>query len=138
MALVNHDIPTQRQEGYPPLVLAVDDDSDNLLLLSYILEEFNCMILAEKDGRAALEIAQKIKPELILLDILLPSLNGIEIVRHLKSNSATSGIPVVAITALARRDDKERLLAEGFSSYISKPYLLAEVEQIIGYHLIKL
>ncbi|MGB3493032.1 MAG: response regulator [Elainellaceae cyanobacterium] len=136
MTLVNHDV--LAKEGYPPTVLAVDDDSDNLLLLGYILEGFNCMTLAESDGRAALELAQKIKPKLILLDILLPSLSGIEIIRHLKSNPHTCDIPVIAVTALARQDDQEMLLAEGFSSYISKPYLLTEVERMIGRYLIEL
>lgn len=135
IALAKHTIPIESKLPCSPTVLAVDDDSDNLLLLSYILEGFNCMTFSESDGHAALRLAQRIKPELIILDILLPGLSGIEIFRYLKASPSTCDIPVIAVTAMARKQDQELLLAEGFSGYVSKPYFLVDLEKVIGRYL---
>ena len=114
-----------------PLILAVDDDEDNLLLLSYTLEPLNCSVITAVDGQTALNKARSEQPDLILLDIMLYPIDGIQIVSELKQDPNTKDIPVVAVTALARADDRDRILMAGCNDYISKPYMLDEMEAII-------
>lgn len=114
-----------------PRILAVDDNEDSLLLLSEVLNVFDCSLLTATSGQAALIIAQAYNPDLILLDIMLPDLNGNEVVLHLKHNPITENIPVIAVTALAREEDRDRLLAAGCSDYISKPYMIEDLEAIV-------
>ncbi len=112
-------------------ILAVDDNEDNLLLLSEVLNVFDCSLLTATSGQVALIIAQAYNPDLILLDVMLPDLNGNEVVFHLKHNPITENIPVIAVTALAREEDRDRLLAAGCSGYISKPYMIEDLEAIV-------
>ncbi len=69
--------------------MAVDDNEDNLLLLSEVLNVFDCSLITATEGRIALFLAQAYNPDLILLDVMLPDLNGVEVVRHLKENQTT-------------------------------------------------
>lgn len=118
-----------------PRILAVDDNDDNLLLVSYILEFLNCKVLTAADGLTAISMAHTYKPDLILLDIIMPHLDGVGVMNHLRQEPVTTRIPVVAVTALARTEDKERFLSAGFNDYISKPYILEDLENIICRHL---
>ena len=118
-----------------PLILAIDDDEDNLLLLTEVLAPMNCSLITATHGLTALHLAQDYQPDLILLDVMLPDINGLEVVQYLKQNPHTNIIPVIAITALARLEDRERLLEAGCHDYISKPYMLDELEAIIFRHL---
>ncbi len=118
-----------------PLILAVDDDEDNLLLLREVIEPMGCSLLSATHGKAALLLAQDCQPDLILLDVMLPDFNGIEVVKRLRHNALTKTIPVVALTALARSEDRERLLLAGCNDYISKPYMLADLEEVITRYL---
>ncbi|GAC1470375.1 MAG: hypothetical protein NVS2B14_16230 [Chamaesiphon sp.] len=118
-----------------PVILAVDDDEDNLLLMTYILEPLNCSVITETDGQTALEKARTQQPDLILLDIMLFPLDGIQIVSQLKQDPTTRDIPVIAVTALARAEDKERILQAGCNAYISKPYMLEDVVALIHRYL---
>ncbi|WP_242038288.1 response regulator [Chroococcidiopsis sp [FACHB-1243]] len=120
---------------HQPLILAVDDDEDNLELLTEVLHPLNCHIITAKDGRSTISIAQQQRPDLILLDILLPDICGTEIARMLKQNPQTQNITVIAVTALARAEDRESLLAAGCSAYISKPYMLDDLEAVICRYL---
>ena len=121
-----------------PRILAVDDNEDNLLLLSEVLNVFDCSLLTATSGQAALIIAQAYNPDLILLDIMLPDLNGNEVVLHLKHNPITENIPVIAVTALAREEDRDRLSAAGCSDYISKPYMIEDLEAIVRRALVQI
>ncbi len=116
-------------------VLAVDDNEDNLMLLTEVLRTFDCSLVTATHGQMALMLAQSCHPDLILLDVMLPDLNGEEVVHHLKENPQTEDIPVIAVTALAREEDRDRLLRAGCIDYISKPYMLEELEARIRYHL---
>ncbi|WP_317107060.1 response regulator [Chroococcidiopsis sp. SAG 2025] len=120
---------------HQPLILAVDDDEDNLELLTEVLSPLNCHIITAKDGRSTISIAQQQRPDLILLDILLPDTCGTEIARMLKQNQQTQNITLIAVTALARAEDRESLLAAGCSAYISKPYMLDDLEAVICRYL---
>lgn len=114
-----------------PLVLAVDDNEDNLVLLAFTLELFGYRYITASDGQTALAAAQNEQPDLILLDIMLPDLDGIEIIHRLKQNPQTQAIPIVAVTALARQEDRERLLRAGCDGYISKPYIVDEIQSVL-------
>lgn len=119
-------------------ILAVDDNEDNLLLLSEVLNVFDCSLLTATSGQVALIIAQAYNPDLILLDVMLPDLNGNEVVLHLKHNPITENIPVIAVTALAREEDRDRLLAAGCSDYLSKPYMIEDLEAIVRRALVQI
>lgn len=118
-----------------PFVLGVDDNPDDLLLLSYTVELCNIEFIGRTSGSAALKLVAFLPPALILLDILLPDLNGIDFLYHLKQSSLTCDIPVIAVTALATLSDRTRLLSAGFVDYVSKPYMLEDVEAVIFRHL---
>ncbi|NJR37560.1 MAG: response regulator [Leptolyngbyaceae cyanobacterium CSU_1_4] len=118
-----------------PFVLGVDDNPDDLLLLSYTVELCNIEFIGRASGWAALNLVAILPPALILLDILLPDLNGVDFLYYIKQNPLTCNIPVIAVTALATLSDRTWLLSAGFVGYVSKPYLLEELEEIIFRHL---
>jgi CheY-like chemotaxis protein len=118
-----------------PLILAVDDHEDNLLLLTEVLSPFECTIIPASNGQSAVVLAQNYQPNLILLDIMLPDFNGVEVVYRLREDPKTSNIPIIAVTALARAEDRDRLLMAGCNEYISKPYMLDELEALIHRYL---
>ena len=118
-----------------PTVLVIDDDIDNLMLVSYVLEQFDCLFVCETEGQEALERVWELKPDLIILDIRLPGLSGLDIVRALRRHSATNTIPVIAVTALANLSDQEQILQAGCSHYISKPYLLEDMRTLLSRYL---
>jgi CheY-like chemotaxis protein len=120
-----------------PLILAVDDDEDNLILLTEVLEPMKCSFMTARQGYTALELAESYQPDLILLDVMLPDFNGLEVVHRLRQNPQTMTIPVIAVTALARAEDREHLLLAGCNDYISKPYMLDELEAVIYRYLQK-
>lgn len=118
-----------------PLVLAVDDNEDQLLIVSYALMSFNCTFVTALDAQTALSIARNHCPVLILLDIVMPQISGVELVQQLKQDQRTRNIPVVAITALSREEEKEYLIASGCDAHLSKPYMFKELEAIIERYL---
>jgi len=128
-------IGTQYSIDSKPLILAVDDDEDNLLLLAYSLEPLGCSLLTAVDGRSALSLARSYQPDLILLDVLMPYMNGVEVVSQLREDPKIKTIPVIAVTALAIAEDRERLLQVGFNDYISKPYMLEDIEASVRRYL---
>ena len=118
-----------------PLVLAVDDNHDNLELLTQILDLFGCECMEAVDGYSALSAAVDRSPDLIVLDICLPDIDGIELVKRIRENPDLIHIPIVAVTALAKTEDRERILQAGCIAYLSKPFNIKDLEQIIRQHL---
>jgi len=118
-----------------PVILAVDDDEDNLLLMTHALELFGYSSISTVNGETALFVAQNYRTNLILLDIVLPGLNGVEFVQRLKQNSQTQAIPVIAVTGLARVEDREQILQVGCHAYLSKPYTFEDLQAAINCHL---
>lgn len=114
-----------------PLVLVVDDDDDSLMLMAYILEQLSCETCFVADGAAALNAAMQQPPHLILSDIHLPYLDGYSLIQQLRASEITKHIPVVAVTALAGRDDQRKIMAAGFNDYVSKPFLIEQLERLV-------
>ena len=102
-------------------VLLVDDNTTNLQLLHETLDGLGYKLLIAKNGRTALNIAQKAQPSLILLDIMMPEIDGYEVCQRLKSDKKTAHIPVIFITALADDEDEAKGLGLGAVDYITKP-----------------
>lgn len=121
--------------GDRPTVLIIDDDNDSLVLLENILDQFTCNIVCQSSGQAALAYALQSPPDLILLDIWMPDIDGLEIARTLQQSSATRGIPIAAVTALASQRDRELILRAGCTHYISKPFLLEDMEAVLRQYL---
>jgi CheY-like chemotaxis protein len=118
-----------------PLVLAVDDNHDNLELLTQILDLFGCECVGAVDGYAAISAAVDRPPDLIVLDICLPDIDGIEVVKRMQQNPELRDIPIVAVTALAKAEDRDRILKAGCVEYISKPFNIKDLEMVIRQHL---
>lgn len=117
------------------LILAVDENQDNLVLLTYFLESFPYKLITAKNGEEALCLAKKYLPNLILLEIVLPDINGLELVAKLKQDNLTSQIPIIAVTGLARKEDRERIFQAGCDAYLCKPYILGDLSDIISHYL---
>lgn len=98
----------------------VEDNPDNRLLVQALLEDLYELVEYET-GQAALEGFQSAPPDLVLLDISLPGMDGTEVLRAMKKDPALAGIPVVALTAHAMEGDRERYLSQGFDDYVTKP-----------------
>jgi two-component system cell cycle response regulator DivK len=103
------------------LVLIVDDNDKNLKLARDVLRFAGFQTLEATNGAACLSLAADHRPEVILMDIRLPDIDGVEALLRLKEDEATAAIPVVALTSFAMKGDCERLLAAGFDGYLEKP-----------------
>lgn len=132
---MERSIGSSAQSAAQPLVLVVDDNEDNLLLLAFLLEQLGCAIITAADGQTALDLVQTQPPSLILLDMMLPDLDGMDVLCCLKQNPLTTDIPVIAVTAMARPEDRERILAAGCNEYVTKPYVIDELEALLRRYL---
>jgi CheY-like chemotaxis protein len=118
-------------------VLVVEDNDMNMQLVEYLLEEGGFEIVKASSGEEALTITRDggKPPDLILMDIHLPGMDGLSVVREMKSDSRTQRIPILALTAHAMRGDKDRFLEAGCDGYISKPIdvktFISSIEQFI-------
>jgi two-component system alkaline phosphatase synthesis response regulator PhoP len=104
-----------------PTILVVDDDQQNLELVQAYLEDIECRTVAARDGLEALELVAAAKPDLILLDVMMPKMSGFEVCRRLKEDPDTSMIPVIMVTALNEFGDIERGIDSGTDDFVSKP-----------------
>ena len=104
-----------------PYVLVVDDHPINLELARFVLENHGCQVDTASGGEAALSQIARRRPEVVLLDIQMPGVDGFEVVRRLRSDPATRSIVLVAFTAYAMPGDERRFLAAGFDAYLPKP-----------------
>jgi sigma-B regulation protein RsbU (phosphoserine phosphatase) len=116
-------------------ILLVDDNPTNQQVLFQTLDGIGCKLLIAKNGEIAISIAGKALPDLILLDIMMPGIDGYEVCRQLKSNAATSDIPVIFLSALGDTEDKVKGLQLGAVDYITKPFQPDEVIARVNTHL---
>jgi len=102
-------------------VLIVEDNPANMTLAVFLLQSAGHSVLSASDAEAGLTMARDQQPHLILMDIQLPGMDGLEAIAQLKRDPATRAIPVIALTALAMKGDEERIRAAGCEGYIAKP-----------------
>lgn len=118
-----------------PLVLIVDDISENLQVLGNLLKELNCRIAFATGGKQALSMLDDLSPDLILLDILMPDMNGLDVCRRLKSKESTKNIPVIFLTAKDDQEDVINGLRAGAVDYVTKPFNADELRARVSTHL---
>lgn len=102
-------------------VLYIEDNEQNLYLITFLLESHGFRVSAARDGREGIDSAAGLRPDMILLDIQLPLMDGYEVARRLRANSDLADIPIVAVTSYAMAGDREKALASGCTGYIEKP-----------------
>lgn len=102
-------------------ILIVDDNATNLKLARILLTSEGYRVCTAANAEQALEVLSEFVPQLILMDIQLPGMDGLELTRRLKSNPTTRDVTIVALTAYAMKGDEDKVLASGCSGYISKP-----------------
>ena len=103
------------------LILVVEDNEQNLKLLRDVLEYAGYDVRTARTAEDGLTLAVSEPPDLVLMDLQLPGIDGIEALRRLRESPQTAGIPVVAVTAQAMKEDRERVLRAGFTGYLEKP-----------------
>ena len=126
-----NQIGTIKQE----IILIVDDNPTNIQVLSDLLKEYGFKVLVAKDGESCLQRLEKVRPDLILLDVLMPGIDGFETCRRLKASPGTKEIPVIFMTALADPVDKLKGLTIGAVDYITKPLQHEEAIARVNIHL---
>jgi two-component system, cell cycle response regulator DivK len=102
-------------------ILIIEDNEQNLYLLTYILERHNYRVEAARNGQEGLDLANAVKPDLILLDVQLPVMDGYAVARHLRANDDLRDTPIIAVTSYAMAGDRERALESGCTGYMEKP-----------------
>jgi len=116
--------------------LIVEDNALNLKLMCDLLEASDIATWQTNDGARALELVRKHRPDIVLMDIQLPDVSGLEVTRQIKADAELRHIPIIAVTALALRGDEERVLEAGCDAYISKPISVAsfleEIKKFLG------
>jgi len=114
-------------------ILYIEDNEQNLYLVTFILEKHGYEVASATDGQEGIDLAAAIIPDLILLDIQLPRMDGYEVAGHLRANPDLASIPIVAVTSYAMAGDRDKALASGCSGYIEKPInpdtFMQQVEQ---------
>lgn len=115
-----------------PVVLLVEDNHDNLAIYTIILEHRGYTVLQATDGRAGVEIARRYAPDMILMDISMPVMNGWEAFTLLRSDPATASIPIVALTAHAMESDEQRAVELGFDAFVRKPIAPNDVVELVA------
>ena len=117
-------------------ILVAEDDLASRELIREILETCGYQVLEARDGREALPRVEETAPDLVLLDIQMPAMDGSAVLRQLRQDSRFASLPVVAVTAYAMRGDREKALAAGFDAYLTKPLnaaaLKKQIEQLLG------
>lgn len=104
-----------------PRILVVEDNPANMKLSTFLLESADYEVLTATNAEIGVTLAREGRPDLILMDIQLPGMDGLQATALLKADEATRSIPVIALTALAMKGDEERILAAGCDGYIAKP-----------------
>lgn len=108
-------------------VLLVEDNATNVAVVEAILSGSEYRLLVARNGEQALSLAFNNRPAVVLMDIQLPGMDGLTVLAHLRSDAVTRASKVIAVTAMAMKGDRERLLAAGFDGYLAKPFTVQEM-----------
>lgn len=119
--------------GKKSLVLIVDSNIDNLWLLEEVLNPCCCSVMTATDGEQALSIVEEYQPDLILIELMLPTIDGINFVQDLRQKQITT--PIIAVTSLVNTKDLQKALLAGCNGYIKKPYEINELEATVYRYL---
>jgi CheY-like chemotaxis protein len=117
------------------LVLIVDDNPTNLKLVTYLVKSHGHGVATASDAEGALEAIAKQRPTVILMDLQLPGIDGLELTRRLKADPSTRSIPIIALTAYAMKGDLEKALAAGCDDYVTKPIDTRALPDVIARHI---
>ena len=117
-------------------ILYIEDNEQNLYLVTFILEKHGYEVSSATDGQEGIDLAAHIKPDLILLDIQLPRMDGYAVAQNLRANPDLSAIPIVAVTSYAMAGDREKAFAAGCTGYIEKPINPDTFMQQVEQHLL--
>jgi two-component system cell cycle response regulator DivK len=108
-------------------ILVVEDNELNLKLVRDVLSYAGYQVLEARSGEQGVKVAAECRPDLILMDLQLPGIDGTETLRQLRASPLTQEVPVVAVTAFAMREDRERAVRSGFDGYVEKPFSVREL-----------
>ena len=125
----------QEKSAREPLILIAEDNEDNIDIVSQYLRRHRFRVLIAREGTETIQSAQEQDPDLVLMDIRLPGMNGLEVIRRMRESVSLRGIPIIALTALAMPGDRERCLLAGANEYLSKPVSLKSLVETIQLHL---
>ena len=117
------------------MILIVEDEPKNLTLLRDLLQVSGYSTIEATDGKQGVELARSKKPDLILMDIMMPEMDGLEATRILKADAATANIPILALTSYAMKGDEERILEAGCDGYLAKPFDIKKLLKTVGEYL---
>jgi CheY-like chemotaxis protein len=123
------------QNGQPFRILLADDNEDNISLFQDYLQAIGFQVSVARNGKEAIERTQEEQPNLILMDIQMPVMDGLEATRRLRTEAMLVPIPIIAVTSLAMSGDRERCLDAGANDYLSKPINLEKLLKTIKAHL---
>lgn len=112
-------------------ILVVEDNPKNLKLIKAVLEYSGFEVIEALSGEEGVRLAAEASPDLILMDLQLPGIDGAEALRQIRSTAVAPGVPVVAVTAFAMSDDRERAFASGFDGYVEKPISVRALPQLV-------
>ena len=118
-------------------VLIVEDNPLNMKLFSAMIAAQGHDVLQASNGSHGLDLAQRQHPDLIIMDIQLPGMSGLEVTHNLKTDEATRDIPIIATTAFALRGDEEKILASGCDAYMAKPIAISQFLELIETFMLK-
>ncbi len=122
---------SERNSRMPSKILIIEDNEKNRTLITDVLEYYGYDVRAAADGASGFEIAKAYLPDVILMDIQMPVMDGIATAKMLKSVSATASIKLIALTSFAMKGDRERFLEAGFDDYIAKPIDTRKLPEIV-------
>src|SRR6185295_5177241 len=124
------------QPAHPKTILVVEDNELNMKLFHDLLEAHGYNILQTRDGMEALKLARQHKPDLILMDIQLPEVSGLEVTKWIKEDDELKSIPIIAVTAFAMKGDEEKIREGGCEAYLSKPISVSKFLETVR-HFVK-
>jgi CheY-like chemotaxis protein len=118
-------------------ILVVEDNEKNMYLISFIIEKMGHLPIQARSGEEGIDRAECERPDLILMDIQLPGIDGLETTRRIRASTAGINTPIIAVTSFAMTGDRERLLAAGCSGYIEKPINPETIMEEIAAYLVR-